>query len=116
MTTRWIDFTALKRKVPIRDVLERYGFLGELKEGKPGKLVGPCPIHGGRKSTSFHVDTERNIFNCFAECGGGNVLDLVMKVEGCEIRPAGETTAFRQGQPLLLEQMATSFASMTKPY
>lgn len=56
MATRWIDFAALKRHVLIRDVLERYGLLDTLRETKPGKLVGPCPVHKGTNSTSFHVD------------------------------------------------------------
>jgi DNA primase len=90
MATRWIDFTELKRQVSIRDVLARYGLLGGLQEKKPGKLVGPCPIHGGKNGTSFNVDADKNVYHCFSECGGGNVLDLVMKIEGCTIREAGE--------------------------
>jgi DNA primase len=90
VATRWIDFTELKRQVSIRDVLARYGLLNGLQEKKPGKLVGPCPIHGGKNGTSFNVDADKNVFHCFSECGGGNVLDLVMKIEGCTIREAGE--------------------------
>jgi len=90
VATRWIDFAALKRQVPIRDVLERYGLLGGLQEKKPGRLVGACPIHGGKNGTSFNVDTEKNVFHCFSQCGGGNVLDLVMRIESCSIREAGE--------------------------
>jgi len=95
MATRWIDFAALKKRVPIRDVLARYGLLETLREKSAGKLSGPCPIHKGKgKSQSFHVDCERNIWNCFSECqGGGNTLDLVMKLEGCEIRVAAEKLA-----------------------
>lgn len=95
VATRWIDFAAIKRQVAIRDVLSRYGFLAGLKEKKGGSLSGPCPIHGGDKgSNSFHVDTGKNIWNCFSACeGGGNVLDLVMKVEGCSIREASEKLA-----------------------
>ncbi len=93
MATRWIDFAELKRQVRIRDVLERYGYLAGLEEKKPGKLTGPCPIHGGSGKTAFNVDTDKGIFNCFAECGGGNVLDLVMKIDGVEIREAGEKLA-----------------------
>lgn len=93
MATRWIDFTALKRQVSIKDVLARYGLLGGLNEKKPGRLVGPCPIHGGKNGTSFNVDVEKNVFHCFSECGGGNVLDLVMKIENCSIREAGEKLA-----------------------
>lgn len=93
MATRWIDFTALKHQVSIRDVLARYGFADGLHEKKRGKLVGACPIHGGKNGTSFNVDTEKNVFHCFSQCGGGNVLDLVMKLEKCSIREAGEKLA-----------------------
>jgi DNA primase len=94
VATRWIDFSALKREVSIRDVLARYGLLGGLLEKKPGRLVGPCPIHGGKNGTSFKVDLEKNVFHCFSQCGGGNVLDLVMKLERTgSIREAGEKLA-----------------------
>ena len=94
MATRWINFRALKAQVSIRDVLERYGCLDSLK-AKGSKLVGPCPVHGGRNGTSFNADLERNVWNCFSDCkregkSGGNVLDLVMRMEGCSIREAGE--------------------------
>lgn len=90
MATRWIDFAELKRQVSIGDVLARYGILDGLREKKPGKLVGACPIHGGKNGTSFNVDTGKNVFHCFSQCGGGNILDLVMKLEDCSIREAGE--------------------------
>ena len=93
MATRWIDFTALKHQVSVKDVLARYGLMTGLQEKKPGRLVGPCPIHGGKNGTSFNVHTEKNVFHCFSECGGGNVLDLVMKIEKCSIREAGEKLA-----------------------
>lgn len=94
MATRWIDFSALKREVSIRDVLARYGLLSGLQEKKAGRLVGPCPIHGGKNGTSFNVDLDKNVFHCFSQCGGGNVLDLVMKLERTEsIRQAGEKLA-----------------------
>jgi DNA primase len=90
VATRWIDFTALKRQVSIRDVLSRYGLLAGLHEKKAGRLVGPCPIHGGKNGTSFNADLEKNVFHCFSQCGGGNILDLVVKIEKCSIRDAGE--------------------------
>jgi DNA primase len=94
VATRWIDFSALKREVSIRDVLARYGLLTGLQEKNAGRLVGPCPIHGGKNGTSFNVDLEKNVFHCFSQCGGGNVLDLVMKLERTEsIRQAGEKLA-----------------------
>jgi DNA primase (bacterial type) len=93
MPTRWIDFRSLKTRVPIREVLARYGYLESLRDKGKGRLAGSCPIHGGKSGNSFHVDTEKNVFNCFSGCGGGNVLDLVMKVENCDIREAAEMLA-----------------------
>lgn len=119
MTTRWIDFTELKRQVRIRDVLERYGLLDALREKKPGKLVGPCPIHGGKNGTSFNVDIEKNAFHCFSQCGGGNVLDLVVKLESCSIRDAGEKLAdwfgltFDRPRRAATERSASPAASST---
>jgi len=105
MPTSWIDFRALKAQVPIREVLARYGFLEALRDKGNGKLVGSCPIHGGKSGNSFHADTTKNVFNCFSGCGGGNVLDLVAKVENCDIREAAEKLADWFG--LTFERSAT---------
>jgi DNA primase len=93
MPAKWIDFRELKSQVSIRDVLEKYGFLDGMKDKGHGKLVGACPIHGGKNPNSFHVNVEKNVFNCFTRCGGGNILDLVSKVEECGVRDAGEKLA-----------------------
>lgn len=102
MATRWIDFTELKRAVHgrggIREVLRRYGFLEHLTESGTGKLVGPCPIHGSsdRTSKAFHVDCHRDLWHCFSQCktdrgkAGGGVLELVMLIDNCTLRQAGE--------------------------
>ncbi len=94
MAGQWIDFAALKRQVGLRDVLDHYGFLEGLTEKKTNVFVGACPIHQGSGKASFHADLAKNIWNCFSVCkGGGNTLDLVMRVEGCDVREAGEKIA-----------------------
>ena len=105
MATRWIDFTELKQAVRrnggIRELLARYGFLQQLTEKGDGKLVGPCPIHGStdQASTAFQVDCDRDVWHCFSQCTtdrgkkGGGVLELVMLVEDCTLREAGEKLA-----------------------
>lgn len=41
-----------------------------------------CPIPGHTdKKPSFHVDESKDLFYCFAGCGGGSVIDFVMKME-----------------------------------
>ena len=71
-----IDFAELRRRVPIRHVLELVGFRPVRISG--AELRGPCPIHGSHscRSRSFAANIERNVFRCF-HCGAqGNVLDL----------------------------------------
>lgn len=105
MATRWIDFTELKRAVHerggLREVLSRYGFLEHLNDRGDGKLVGPCPVHGStdHTSTAFHADCNRDVWHCFSQCttdrgkGGGGILELVMLVDKCSLREAGEKLA-----------------------
>jgi len=60
-------------------ILDYYGI--ELKKkGKQG-LYGSCPIHYGDNLNAFHVDLEKNLFHCFSHCGGGSIIDFVMKKE-----------------------------------
>lgn len=68
------------RTVPIEHV-----FQGELKR-KAGKLWGRCPFHED-KTPSFLVNAD-NTYHCFS-CGAhGDVIDLVMKLEGLSLADA----------------------------
>lgn len=92
MSIRWVNFADVKKRVSIKDVIFRYGWLSKL-EDKGSTLVGPCPIHKGTSATSFHVDLGKNVYHCFSKCkqngnAGGNVLDFVMRMEECDIRSA----------------------------
>src|SRR5689334_14613947 len=89
MTQCWIDFDAIKRRVPISAVLEHYRIAGLKVSGKM-HLRGRCPLHRGESSQSFHVDTAQQVFHCFSCQAGGSVLDLVMAIEGCGLREAAE--------------------------
>jgi len=87
---RGIDYAELRRRVSIGQVLELVGFRPSGRRG--GQLRGPCPVHGSRrkKSRSFSVDLERNIYQCFkASCGSkGNQLDLYVAVTGLPLYEA----------------------------
>jgi len=86
----WIDYQHIKASVNISQVLAYYGI--ELKLTGNHQLAGACPLpcHSGDRSNNnaFHVNTEKNAFNCFTHCGGGNVIDFVAKMENCEFREA----------------------------
>ena len=60
-------------------VLQYYGI--NLRKSGENTLVGTCPIHHGDNPNAFHVDMEKNLFNCFTHCGGGSIIDFVMKKE-----------------------------------
>ena len=87
MDGSWVDFKTIKSAVTMQIVLDHYG-IALRRSGK--ELRGRCPIHKGEGTDSFHVNTEKSVFNCFsAGCNAkGNVLDFVAAMEQCSIRDA----------------------------
>ena len=90
MKRTYVNFRELKAAVPIRSVLERYGFLESLRE-RGGSLSGPCPLCHGE--SSFRANAEKNCFHCFRCEAGGNMLDLVAAVEDRPVRDAAVLVA-----------------------
>lgn len=86
---KWVDFEAIKRRVPMAAVLEHYRIQGLKRSGK-AHLRGRCPLHGGEGRETFHIDTREQVFHCFSCRVGGSILDLVMAIEGCGLRQAAE--------------------------
>jgi len=84
----WVDYKEIKAKVSMEMVLKHYGLMESLK-ASGSSLVGCCPIHQGSNARQFSVNTKKNIFNCFGDCGGGgNVIDFVAKMEKVDLRKA----------------------------
>lgn len=83
-----INFEKIKNSLSIEEVLDKYGLGGDLMRNRY-KLYGKCPIHKGDNPTAFHVDIEKNLWNCFTNCGGGSVIDLLMKLEDIGVYEAG---------------------------
>ena len=53
------------------------------------ELVGPCPVHQGHDRRQFKLNPRKGAFRRFGRCeNGGNVLDLVARLEGIVIRDA----------------------------
>lgn len=77
----------IKQRNPIADVAGGYTKLR--KAG--GKLVGPCPICGGRASSQrFEVFEKDSSWACAVCPDGGDVIRLVEKVENVDFRAAIE--------------------------
>lgn len=77
----------IRARNPIADVAGGYTKLRRAG----GKLVGPCPICGGRASSQRFEVIEKDASWVCAVCpDGGDVIRLVEKVEGCDFRAAIE--------------------------
>lgn len=70
-----IDYRALRRRVPLGQVLELLGYTPATRRGS--QLRGPCPVHGSHtpKSRSFAAHLEWHCWHCFRCGAGGNALD-----------------------------------------
>jgi len=75
MATR-IDFKYVRQHADIARVIAHFGIDLHQDGSKPEQMKGLCPFHEDTKP-SLKVNTERNIFNCFACKAKGNVLDFV---------------------------------------
>lgn len=88
MATAWVSFAQVKAAVDLRRVLEDYGAWGQMRRSGKERYRGPCPIHQGEGRDTFHGDLGKNVFHCFSCGAGGNVLDLVARLEQCSVREA----------------------------
>jgi len=100
----WINFTDLQEKVPIMDLMARYG-VALKRHGKGYRSA--CPIHKNGKHGQFSVLPDKNMFRCFADCGvSGGVIRFVMMMERCNARDAA----------LLLAQWFNVFSPKPRKY
>ena len=75
-----IDFTLLRRQLPLAQVLDLVGFRATTRCGP--QVRGPCPLHGSasRQSRSFAAHVQKNCWHCFGCGAGGNALELYLAV------------------------------------
>src|SRR5918999_6433120 len=84
-----LSFKDLKQRISIEQVLRHYSLFDGLRlKGKSHR--GPCPFCGGEGGSPFSVSLEKNCFQCFVCHVSGNILDVVMKLEGISLRKAGQ--------------------------
>lgn len=76
------DFLYLKTKVSIDQVLAAYSLDSKLRR-QNHILLGPCPLHGGDNPTAFRVNLKSGMWHCFTSCGGGDIVDLIRRIEHC---------------------------------
>jgi DNA primase len=91
-----VDTAALKRERPLEDVVAAYGIA--LRRGGARRYWALCPFHQER-TPSFCVDArdpEDPHFHCFSCSEHGDVIDLVMRLEGCSFPEACDRLTHRQ--------------------
>lgn len=80
-----VEQESVNTAISMLQVLDHFGIRQSLKR-RGNKLVGPCPLHGGRAKTHFSVDLKENSWKCCGRCkSGGRMLDFVARREDCSL-------------------------------
>jgi hypothetical protein len=87
MTDNFEHWVHRARAVRIEDEVARRGIRLTGKKNR----VGPCPKCGG--TDRFSINTVKQLFNCRQCRTGGDVIELVKFLDGCEFRDAVEKLA-----------------------
>src|SRR5688500_17331325 len=89
MSTAWVNFDEVKRKMSMRDVLTVFGIADQFRQ-RGQSWVGCCPLpnhrHGPRPNPEqFKISHKDGIdqWYDFGDCKcGGSVIDFVQKMTG----------------------------------
>ena len=84
------DFKWLKSRISIAQVLSAYGLDSHLRQ-KNNTLYGACPLHQGNNPSAFRVDLTRGLWHCFTACGGGDMVELVRRIENGSYQQAARS-------------------------
>ena len=85
--------TRIKAEVPLEALCREHGI--ELS-GSGKNLLARCPFHEDGEP-SFVVTPGKNLWNCLAGCGGGDTIQLLMRLENISFRRAADKLAARLG-------------------
>jgi DNA primase len=93
----YLDFKAIKARVPIADVLARYRV--KLSRVNQTALKGDCPLpsHSSGSKSTFYVNEAKSVWYCHSDSckkngrrAGGNAIDLVGLMESVSIYEAAK--------------------------
>ncbi len=87
------DLDDIKARNPLADIAGGYVKLRRTA----GQLVGPCPVCGGRATSQrFAILKDNESWVCAVCKDGGDVIEFIMKVEGCDFKAAIERLGGRR--------------------
>jgi len=93
----FLDFKAIKGRVPIADVLSRYRV--SLVRVNQTSVKGTCPLptHSSGSKNTFFVNEAKSVWYCHSDSckknghrAGGNVIDFVALMEQCSVYAAAK--------------------------
>jgi DNA primase len=88
------ELQRIKSQVTVEDLCRDYGI--ELTRMGLDNLMGRCPFHDDH-TPSFGVTPSKNLWNCLAGCGGGDVIELVVRKQNVSFRQAVDILRQRLG-------------------
>lgn len=77
-----MDISAIKSQLGIVEVMQSY--FPDWIPPASGCGACRCPLHEDN-SPSCSINTEQGLFNCYAGCGGGDVIRFVQKATGLDV-------------------------------
>lgn len=83
-------------KNDIVDVISRYATLKRVGN----RFQALCPLHNDRKTPSFSVSPDKQLFHCFGCGAGGTVIHFIMAKENLDFMEAVKLLADRAGIPV----------------
>ena len=84
----FLDFTHIKRQLPMTRVLEHLGLMVGLR-GSGTQRRRACPIHrGDGRGRTFSVNLDENVFSCHKCKAKGDVIDLWAAIHRQTLRAA----------------------------
>ncbi len=84
------------QKNDIVDVISRYVTLKRVGN----RFQALCPLHNDKKTPSFSVSPDKQLFHCFGCNAGGTVIHFVMAKENLDFMEAVKLLAERAGVPV----------------
>ena len=88
------ELARIKSQVTVEDLCRDYGI--ELDSHRAGQPDGPVPVPR-RPHAELRGTPSKNLWNCLAGCGGGDVIELVMRKENVSFRQAVDVLRQRLG-------------------
>jgi hypothetical protein len=92
----YVDFAALKERVPIADAVGR---LGLSLFQRHDQLRGPCPACKSGGDRALVVTPAKQAFYCFGGRTGGDVIALVAHIRGTDMKEAADYLQSQTGAP-----------------